>query len=260
MLFFAIRIAQCFMVVFVFFSYYNWKSINWSTTMIIAGFQKTTLLDYPGQTASLIFTAGCNMRCPYCQNGELVENISGIEPIPEEEVLEHLKKRKGLITGLCISGGEPTLWFGDRGDGSFIKAVKALGINVKLDTNGTNPAVLSELISEGLLDYVAMDIKTSLEKYDMFFKDVEKIEESVKILMTSHIPFEFRTTVCDGLFTEDDAKRIAKWIRGDEPYFLQPYRETETVLNPIYKTPSKEMMERYVEIMRSDLPKVKIRG
>lgn len=224
--------------------------------MVIAGFQKTTLLDYPGQTASLIFTAGCNMRCPYCQNGELVENISGIEPIPEEEILSHLKKRKGLITGLCISGGEPTLW----PLRSFIDSVKSIGINVKLDTNGTNPSVLSELISEGLLDYVAMDIKTSLEKYDMFFKDVEKIKDSVAILMEEKIPYEFRTTVCEGLFTEEDAQKIAEWIKGDEPYYLQPYRETETVLNPIYKTPSKEKMERYVDIMRPCLPKVKVRG
>jgi pyruvate formate lyase activating enzyme len=163
--------------------------------MQINGFQKLTLLDFPEKTACIVFTAGCNFRCPFCHNASLVTHIDNSYNVSEEEVFSYLKKRKGLIEGVCISGGEPLLQPDIK---EFIQKVKDLGYSVKLDTNGSSPQKLIDLVNSGLVDYVAMDIKNSKEKYPLTAGinnlNMADIEKSVEILKESNIPYEFRTT------------------------------------------------------------------
>lgn len=200
--------------------------------MKICGLQKTTLIDYPEHVACTVFTAGCNFRCPWCYSKELVlpELISKQKTIPEEEVLEFLKGKQGFLEGAVICGGEPTLHL-DLPE--FCRKIKNLGFLVKLDTNGSNPRMLKELIDKKLVDYVAMDIKLPRERYAMIFagKDItaDDIEESAKILKNSDIDFEFRTTCAPTIHTSDDFEIMAKWIGQDIPgrlpkYFLQNFR------------------------------------
>ena len=165
--------------------------------MKIYGLQKTTLVDYPGHVATTLFTGGCNFRCPYCHNGDLVIGLEDIEPYAMEDIFSHLQKRKDVLDGVVISGGEPTLQ-ADLPD--FIRQIKELGYLVKLDTNGTNPAMLRSLVEEGLVDYVAMDIKHSRAKYASISHaaddSLEAIAASVDYLKEGHVDYEFRTTPC----------------------------------------------------------------
>lgn len=203
--------------------------------MLIAGLNKTTLLDYPGRVAATIFTGGCNFRCPFCHNGDLVLKPSSLEMISEEEVLSFLQKRKNVLKGVCITGGEPTLQ-ADLPD--FLRKIKEMGYQIKLDTNGYLPEVLKTLLDEELLDYVAMDIKSSKEKYGLVAglekMDTDRIERSMELLKNSGISYEYRTTVVKGLHTTEDILEIGKWIEM-EPfvgYYLQAYRENEkSILN-----------------------------
>ena len=164
--------------------------------MTISGMEKLTLLDYPANTACLIFTQGCNFRCPFCHNKNLLMDTNGDGIIDENEVLDYLKKRKGLVDGICISGGEPLL---QRDIESFIKKIKEIGVKVKLDTNGSNPQKIKKLIDMGLIDYVAMDIKNDFSNYDKTSGvdniNIENIKKSIDILENSNIEYEFRTTV-----------------------------------------------------------------
>ena len=191
--------------------------------MHIEAYQKLTLLDYPGRTAATIFTHGCNFRCPFCHNAGLVVRPSE-STIDEEEILGYLEKRKKLLDGICITGGEPLL---QKDISDFIRKVKAIGYLVKLDTNGSNPDKLSELINEGIIDYVAMDIKNSLDKYAITAgipQDiVPKIEKSVEVLLHSSIDYEFRTTVVREFHTADDIRAIGEWLRGSQHYYLQQF-------------------------------------
>lgn len=217
--------------------------------MLIVGFNKTTLLDYPGRTASTIFVGGCNFRCPFCHNGGLVLNPLSLESYSEEEIIEFLQKRKKVLKGVCITGGEPTL-HADLQD--FILKIKNLGYQVKLDTNGYAPDILKKLLDEKLLDYVAMDIKNCRDKYAMTAgmcnaesyplkgakgkpKDFEldRIEKSILILKDSSIPYEFRTTVVKELHTGEDMLKIADWVKGCPHYFLQQYQDNENVIYSI---------------------------
>lgn len=202
--------------------------------MLIAGFHKTTLLDYPGRVAASVFAGGCNFRCPFCHNGGLVLDPLSQEPYSEEEILEFLNKRKNVLKGVCITGGEPTL-HGDLPE--FIAKIKRLGYQVKLDTNGYAPNVLKKLLDKKLLDYVAMDIKNCPDKYamtagmhDAGVFEQEKINQSVLILKESSIPYEFRTTVVKELHTMEDLLKIAHWIKGCPYYFLQQYQSNENML------------------------------
>lgn len=196
--------------------------------MLIAGLNKTTLLDYPGRVAATVFTGGCNFRCPFCHNGDLVIKPSSLEMISEEEVLSFLNKRKNVLKGVCITGGEPTLQ-ADLQD--FISKIKEIGYQVKLDTNGSYPEVLRGLLERELIDYVAMDIKNCKGKYALTVGcvdlSIERIEESVGLLMSAGIPYEFRTTVVKELHTPEDILEIGKWIAGCPNYFLQQYAENE---------------------------------
>jgi len=201
--------------------------------MLIGGFEKLTLVDYPGKVAATIFTVGCNFRCPFCHNPELVlpELIQEQPKILEQDILEFLQKKQGLIQGICITGGEPTLQ-SDLKD--FILKIKNLGYAVKLDTNGSNPQVLQELINEKLVDYVAMDIKTSLEKYDLCTLGQvpqENIMASIQLLKQSNIDYEFRTTMAPGIVEEKDILKIVELIKGSPRYFLQRFKPSKSIDN-----------------------------
>jgi pyruvate formate lyase activating enzyme len=200
--------------------------------MQINGFQKLTLLDFPGKVACIVFTPGCNFRCPFCHNASLVTHIDG-ESIEEEEILSYLKKRQGLLDGVVVTGGEPTLQ-GDLAD--FLGKVKALGYAVKLDTNGTSPEKLKTLVEKGLVDYVAMDIKNTAAKYPVTAgcgsAVLGKVEESIDFLLADTVDYEFRTTVTAELHTPQDIGDIAKRIKGAKRYFLQNFIDSGDIVSP----------------------------
>jgi len=197
--------------------------------MEFKGHQKSSFIDYPDKICTVLFTGGCNFRCSYCHNSDLVYNKGGT--ITQDFVFDYLDKRKKMIDAVCISGGEPTIHVGLY---DFIKRVKAMGYLVKLDTNGTNPQILSKLIADGLLDYAAMDIKAPIDKYSTVVNAdfvIERIIESINILRNSDIDYEFRTTVCQELLTKEDILKIAEYIKGSKRYYLQNFRDGSTVLS-----------------------------
>ena len=197
--------------------------------MKINGFQKMTVLDFPGKVACIVFTGGCNMRCPFCHNADLALN-QGTDEFSEEEILAYLKKRQGLLDGVCITGGEPLLQPDIK---EFIQKVRALGYAVKLDTNGAFPERLKGLVNEGLLDYVAMDIKNQKEKYALTAGvniDISKIEESVAFLMEGKVDYEFRTTVVSEFHEKEDILKISEWIKGAKRYFLQNFVDSGNLI------------------------------
>ena len=198
--------------------------------MNIQGLQKMTLLDYPGKIAATVFTGGCNFRCPYCHNASLVLHAEDAQDIPEEDFFAFLSKRIGLLDGVCISGGEPLLQEDIR---RFISEIKSLGFLVKLDTNGSFPSKLKELVSSGLIDYVAMDIKNFPAGYartaGTTVDVLSKIEKSVDFLLGNPVKYEFRTTVVKGFHTKEDFIAIGKWIQGAQRYFLQSFNILPTL-------------------------------
>ncbi len=202
--------------------------------MMLAGFQKMTLIDYPGKIAATVFTAGCNFRCPFCHNPELVElspETLALFHGRDKEFFIFLEKRKGILDGICITGGEPTV---QRDIIPFMRKIKDMGFLVKLDSNGTRPEVLEEVFREGLADYVAMDIKNGANRYEETTNapvSMENIRKSVKLIMESGISYEFRTTVVPGIHTEADFDGIAELIEGAEVYYLQEFRDVK-VLDP----------------------------
>jgi len=196
--------------------------------MDIIGHQKTSFIDYPDKICSVLFVAGCNFKCPYCHNGHVV-NQQGTS-FDQEDIITFLKNRKKFLDGVCISGGEPTLYDELY---SLISRIKEAGFLVKLDTNGTNPQMLKKLLSTNMLDYVAMDIKAPLNKYDSVTKstvDKNLIKDSVHIIRDSAIDYEFRTTICEELILKDDILDIAEWIQGSKRYYLQNFHDRDTVL------------------------------
>lgn len=230
--------------------------------MLICGLQKTTLLDFPGHVAATIFTGGCNFRCPFCHNSDLLapETLPAESHFSEEEVFTFLKKRRNVLDGVCLTGGEPTLQ-PDLPD--FIRRVRSLGLLVKLDTNGSRPEVLRSLLAKNLLDYVAMDIKSSPERYSLVsglevrFPD---IDESVRLLQKAPIPYEFRTTVVRELHREEDFPAIGEWLTGARAYFLQSYRDSERVRERRFSSYRKEELERFRRLLLPFLPAVFLRG
>ena len=228
--------------------------------MQIHGFNKTTLLDFPGHLASTVFTGGCNMRCPYCQNADLVLNPMSQPLISEEVVFDHIKKRKGIIEGVCITGGEPTL---QKDLEDFIKRLKELGVMVKLDSNGYRPEVLKRLMENGLLDYVAMDIKSSLDEYHIVSGvnlDTSLIKESVELLKNGPIDYEFRTTVVKELHSKETFEKIGELLSGAKQYFLQGYIDSERVIDRRFSSYTKEELEGFVTILKKTIKNVSIRG
>lgn len=229
--------------------------------MKLCGLQKTTLLDFPGRVAATIFTGGCNFRCPFCHNSELLD--MGIpEEYSEDEVLAFLNKRKQILTGVCITGGEPTL----QGDlEEFICKVRELGLAVKLDTNGYRPEVLKSLCEKRLLDYVAVDIKAARGHYEAAagVKEIlmERIDESIRFLIGGNVPYEFRTTVVKGIHRAEDFREIGPWIAGCRAYFLQSYTDSGEVLVPgTYAAFSRTEMEEFAELVRPFVGEASLRG
>lgn len=228
--------------------------------MNIQGLQKTTLLDFPGHVAATIFTGGCNFRCPFCHNSDLIVP-SKASVFSKEEILRFLKKRAGILEGVVITGGEPTL----QSDlPAFIEQVRQLGYKIKLDTNGYQPGVLKSLCNDGLIDYVAMDIKTCKERYPFVAGipsiNLESIEESVEFLKAGTVPFEFRTTVVRELHCAEDFEKIGSWIQGAPLYFLQNFMDSDHVLNRSFSPCSKEELLSFLEIVRPYVGKADIRG
>ena len=228
--------------------------------MKICGLQKTTLLDFPGHVAATIFTGGCNFRCPFCHNSDLLGNDAP-PAFSEEEVLSFLKKRRGILEGVAITGGEPTLQPDLR---EFIVKIRQLGYRIKLDTNGYRPDVLMTLCNDGLIDYVAMDIKTCKERYPVVAGipslQIDKIEEIVSFLKTGCVPYEFRTTVVRELHSADDFTKIAQWISGCPSYFLQNFTDSENVLCSGFSECSKEDLLSYSKLVEPHVGHVEIRG
>lgn len=204
--------------------------------VIIGGLQKLTLIDYPGKIACTVFTVGCNFRCPFCHNPELVDQIKYPSAIiTDSEFFDFLKFRRGLLDGVCVTGGEPTLHH-DLPD--FLKKIKELGFLVKLDTNGTNSETLESLLKDGLVDYIAMDIKTNLKNYEKVVGvkvNLENIKKSAGLIRESGLDYEFRTTVVPGLHDEADILAITLEIRGAKKYYLQQFRSGEKVLNAEFR-------------------------
>lgn len=225
------------------------------------GMQKMTLLDYPGYVACTLFTGGCNFRCPFCHNALLVLDLDENYTIPEEEVLAFLKKRQGLLDGVCVTGGEPLI---SKDIGDFLSKVKELGFKIKLDTNGTNPALLKELVSQKLVDYVAVDIKNSPEKYaetvGLKSFDMSTINETVNFLMTGSVDYEFRTTVTKQFHTEKSMEEAARFIRGAKRYFLQNFVDSGNLIGSGITGQSKEEMEKLLSVVKKYVPDSCLRG
>ncbi len=227
----------------------------------IHGLNKTTLLDYPEQVAATVFLGGCNFRCPFCQNGDLVLRPESQPAIERKAVLDFLKKRRGILTGVCITGGEPTL---AEGLADFIKEIKELGYLVKLDTNGYMPEAVRGLVEGQLLDYIAMDIKNSMERYGettgMARVDIGRIKESIRLIMESGTEYEFRTTIVRELHGKEELSAIGKEIKGAEKYFLQCYRESTGVIVKGYHGYGREELEQLAECVRPYVRRVWVRG
>lgn len=239
--------------------------------MKIHGLNKLTLLDYPGHMACLIFTGTCNYRCPFCHNASLVLNPNSQPAISEEEIFAFLQSRKGILEGVCISGGEPTL----QADlPEFIRKIRTMGFHVKLDTNGSRPGILKALLEEGLLDYVSMDIKNAPKKYLSTIGITEgvsgfnnlitdSVRQSAELLMQSSIPYEFRTTVVKELHSEEDLLTIGKWLNGASTYYLQTFRDSETLVGASlgqFHAYEPEHMRAFRNLLKPYFTTVEVRG
>lgn len=228
----------------------------------IKGVQKTSMIDYPGNIVSTVFLSRCNFRCPFCHNPELVfDEIK--DDVDVEEFLMYLESKKGWLDGICITGGEPTLNPGLKG---FMRKVKQLGMKIKLDTNGTSPEILKELIEESLVDYIAMDVKASLENYEKVVNasvDKDKIMQSIELLKLGKVDYEFRNTVVPGLFDDDEAHSIGKMVKGAKKYSLQQFRNSDKVLDKSYQDKEPYLvpeLQRFAKIIEGYVGTVEVRG
>ena len=220
--------------------------------MKIGGIQKTSLLDYPDKISAIIWTVGCNFRCPFCYNKDIVEGKTEI--ISEEEVLSFLKKRKGLLEGLVITGGEPLL-HDDITD--FLEKVKKLGYPVKIDTNGSFPDKLKELIDKKLVDYISMDVKAPKNKYTQLTGkkiDIKKIQKSIKLIQNSEVDYEFKTTFVPTLLTKEDIIKIGEWLKGSKKYFLQQFKNDASLISQQLKKASPYPKEEILDVLEKIKP------
>ncbi len=226
----------------------------------ICGLMKLTLLDFPGKVACTVFLGGCNLRCPFCHNAELAFEGCGDE-ISEEEFFKFIDKRKGILDGVCVSGGEPLL---NDGIIPFLKMIKEKGYSVKLDTNGCFPDRLKEVIDAGVCDYIAMDVKNSLNEYaktvgvDGF--TTGGIEKSIEILKTSGIDHEFRTTVVKGLHTEKSIEELSSLLKGEKKYFLQAFIQSDRIPDSSLEEYTKDELENLLRIAQRNVPDAVLRG
>ena len=228
--------------------------------MKLHGLQKMTLLDFPGHVACTVFLGGCDFRCPFCHNFELIDGTA--EPVMDEtELFSFLESRKGLIDGVAITGGEPCL---HKDLPELIRKIRAIGYPVKFDTNGYHPEMLKSIIDEGLVEYVAMDIKNSEEKYEITcgvdLIDMDKIRESISILINSGIEYEFRTTVIKEFHEEDDFPKMCEMIKGAKRYFLQRFTDRDSVPYGNLTPPSFDEMRLFADISRQFIANTELRG
>jgi len=227
----------------------------------IAGLQKTTVIDYPGKVACTVFLPDCDFRCPFCHNPSLINDVKSLQLIPESEFFDFLDSRKGWLEGVCITGGEPLL---SPGLLEFVRKIKSRGLLVKLDTNGSLPKLLKCLLDDKLLDYIAMDIKASPERYSAAAGvrvNMTDIQESINLIRSSGVAYEFRTTVIPRLHSRDDFIRIGEWLEGSELYVLQQFRNGE-VLDPSYKDEqsyAEADLKEFAELLRPYFRKVSLR-
>ena len=231
--------------------------------MRIGGLQKLTLVDYPGKVAATVFLIGCNFKCGFCQNPELVdpEKIEEQPLIKEEKFFRFLDSKQGLIEGICITGGEPTIQ-SDLID--FIKKIKSKGFLIKLDTNGSKPEILSKLVNENLLDFVAMDIKTSWSKYDKVTRvkvDLKKIKKSVELIKNSGLDYEFRTTIVPGMVDEKDIEQIGQWLKGAKNFALQQFQNKKVLDKKFEKIKPypDETLKEFQKILEKYIGKIELR-
>lgn len=231
--------------------------------MKVTGIQKLTLLDYPGVVACTVFTAGCNFRCPFCHNAMLVlpEQIDD-ECLTDDEVFGFLKKRRGVLDGVAVTGGEP-LMHADMPE--FLARVKELGYKIKLDTNGSNPELLSEIVKNKLVDRVAMDIKNAPEEYARTIGlksfDIAPVERSKEMLLRGDIDYEFRTTVVKGIHTKESLIGAAKWIKGAREYYLQQFKDSGNLILPDgLSAYDEKQMHALADAVRDYVPTVEVRG
>ncbi len=229
--------------------------------MLINGFQKLTILDYPGKVACIVFTPGCNFRCPFCHNAALVTHIDSSFNLELRDVLAYLKKRQGLLDGVVITGGEPLM---QKGIEDFLKQVKDLGYSIKLDTNGSFPERLISVVEKGLVDYVAMDIKNSKEKYGKTIGiedfDITPIQKSIDFLLKNTIPYEFRTTVVEEFHTVEDIQDIVVWIKGTHKYFLQNFVDSGDIIGVGLRAVNRQKLEEMREKASKTIENVELRG
>ncbi|MBO4676286.1 MAG: anaerobic ribonucleoside-triphosphate reductase activating protein [Oscillospiraceae bacterium] len=229
--------------------------------MRISGLMKLTLLDFPGHTACTVFTGGCNYRCPFCHNAELVLRPEEQPEIPEAEFFALLEKRRGLLDGVAVTGGEPTL---QPDLPEFLRRIRDLGYAVKLDTNGTRPDLLKRLVQEGLVQYAAMDIKNSPARYaetaGTADPQLDRIRESAAFLLAGTVPYEFRTTVVQELHRPEDLQEIGRWLRGAERYFLQGFTDSGDLIREGLHPCSREELDRLLAAVKPFIPAAELRG
>ncbi len=229
--------------------------------MKLAGLQKLTLLDFPGHVACTVFTAGCNLRCPFCHNSELVLPERNPALMDEEDFFSFLKKRQGILEGVCVTGGEPLL---QKDIAPFLRRIKDLGFAVKLDTNGCFPNLLRALVEDGLVDFVAMDIKNSPARYGQTAGipdfDLTPIQESVSFLLSGAVDYEFRTTVAAQLHDEESFRDIARWIAGAKRYALQEFKDSGDILTGGLSPCTPQQMQVFLSILKPHIPGAFLRG
>lgn len=228
--------------------------------MLIKGLQKTTLLDFPGKVACTVFTGGCNFRCPFCHNAFLVTELDRAPDISESEVLSYISKRKGILDGVCVTGGEPLLQSDIL---SFLQKIRDIGLLIKLDTNGSRPKILKNAIEAGLVDYIAMDIKNSKTKYALTcgLSDFPKeVEESADIIMNSGVDYEFRTTVVRELHGAEDILDICEWLCGAKRYFLQGFIDSGNLIGSGFSAYTSDEMKEILSAAQGILPVTSLRG
>ncbi len=226
---------------------------------MIGGLQKVTLLDFPGKVACTVFLTGCNLRCPYCHNPDLVLTKDNGKYISEKEFFEFLLSRKGKLDGVCITGGEPTLYPNLT---NLIRRIRKMGFHVKLDSNGTAPEILKPLLREKLLDYVAIDIKNAPSQYaETCGADViEYVEKSVALLKSSNIDYEFRTTVCHPFHSPKCMEEIGRWLRNAKRYYIQPFVDSGNLLGSGVSVMTKSELETLLNAVKSYIPAAELRG
>ncbi len=228
---------------------------------MIQGLQKLTLLDYPGKVACTVFTAGCNFRCPFCHNASLVTHIQDGRETTQEEVFAFLKKRRGILDGVCVTGGEPLL---HKDIEELLREIKELGFSVKLDTNGSFPDRLKGLVEEGLVDYIAMDIKNAKENYGRTIGiedyDVSDVARSVQYLLEGNVPYELRTTVVREFHQRADLEAIGRWIEGAEHYYLQQFVDSGDLIQPGLRGYDWDIMEQALGTVKKYVKAAELRG